>query len=242
VGFDSPWLGVDGNVGVTVKSVLRKLASVPASYRSPKAHAAFQAAVLDQPAGAVCISVGGGPTVVHPRLINVNLAPFSNVHVVGDAYSLPLPDASIDAVYCEAVFEHLEHPERAAAEMQRVLKPHGQVLAVTPFLQPYHGYPDHFQNFTLHGHIRLLERAGFELTACGHCNGPSFAIVDLVSNYLREYLPTRLLSRTASYLTRFAGAPFVLFDRMLLEHPGAHMLASTTFVHARKPAPSQIAA
>ncbi len=221
-----------------MKAALRRLADLPASFRTPAAHAAFRASVLDQPSGAVCLSVGGGPTLVHPRLINLNIVPFRNVHVVGSAYLLPFNDSSVDAVYCEAVLEHLEHPETAVAEMLRVLRPLGQVLAVTPFLQPYHGYPDHFQNFTLHGHVRLFERAGFQLIHSGHCNGPTFAVVDLVSNYLREYLPTRLLSRSVSYLARVAGSPLVLLDRLLLKHPGAHVLASTTFVHARKPSPS----
>ena len=152
-----------------------------------------------------------------------------------------MPDDSVDAIYCEAVLEHLEHPDTAVAEMARVLKPHGQVFAVTPLLQPYHGYPDHFQNFTLRGHIRLFERAGFELSAAGPCNGPSFALLDLLSNYFREFLPTRLISRTASYMARIAGAPLVLLDRALLRHPSAHVLASTTFVHARKPESAQLA-
>jgi SAM-dependent methyltransferase len=218
--------------------VLRWLGGLPASYRSQAAGIAFQRVVIEPPAGAVCLSVGGGPTVVHPRLINLNLVPLPNVHVAGNAYALPVRGASVDAVYCEAVLEHLEYPDTAVSEMLRVLRPGGQLLAVTPLLQPYHGYPDHYQNFTLRGHVRLFERAGFEVVASGPCNGPSFALVDLVSNYLREFVPTRFLSRSAYYLARAAATPLALLDRALLSRPNAHVLASTTFVHARRPATS----
>lgn len=213
---------------------MRRLADHPARYRNPRAHAAFHAAVLELPTSALCLSVGGGPTVVHPRLVNLNLSPFANVHVVGTAYELPFPDNSVGAAYCEAVLEHLEYPDTAVAEMLRVLKPGGQVFAVTPLLQPYHGHPDHFQNFTLHGHVRLFERAGFVVLASGPCNGPAFAILDLVANFAREYLPTRVLSRSASYVVRLFGAPWTLADRVLLSKPSAHRLASTTFVHGAK--------
>jgi SAM-dependent methyltransferase len=48
--------------------------------------------------------------------------------VDGNAYALPFPDASLDAVTCERVFQHLDDPERAAAEIARVLRPGGRVV------------------------------------------------------------------------------------------------------------------
>ena len=227
---------------MTVKSLLNRVGALPASIRHPAAHEAFASAVLDQPAGAVCFSIGGGPKMVHPRLVNLNIRPFANVHVVGTAYQLPIPDNAVDSVYCEAVLEHLEDPRRAVAEMHRVLKAGGQVFAATPFLQPFHAYPDHFQNFTLNGHLRLFEAAGFKIVAAGPCNGPAFAMVDLISNFAREYFPTRPLSRAAFYALRIAGAPVVAFDRLLLRLPTAHVLASSTFVHGLKSSTTCLAA
>jgi ubiquinone/menaquinone biosynthesis C-methylase UbiE len=48
---------------------------------------------------------------------------------VGDAYALPLPDASFDVVHAHQLLQHLSDPVRALAEMRRVLRP-GGVLAV----------------------------------------------------------------------------------------------------------------
>ncbi|WP_328335014.1 methyltransferase domain-containing protein [Streptomyces sp. NBC_00455] len=47
--------------------------------------------------------------------------------VPGDAYALPVEDAGLDVVWCERVFQHLTEPDRAAAEIARVLRPGGRV-------------------------------------------------------------------------------------------------------------------
>ena len=43
----------------------------------------------------------------------------------GDIERLPFPDASFDAAFAHALFEHISDPARAAAEIRRVLKPGG---------------------------------------------------------------------------------------------------------------------
>lgn len=48
--------------------------------------------------------------------------------VDGDAYALPLPDASVDAVTCERLYQHLDDPDRATREIARVLRPGGRVV------------------------------------------------------------------------------------------------------------------
>jgi SAM-dependent methyltransferase len=45
----------------------------------------------------------------------------------GHALALPVPDASVDVVWCERVLQHLTEPDRAVAEMVRVLRPGGRV-------------------------------------------------------------------------------------------------------------------
>ncbi|MGH3859862.1 methyltransferase domain-containing protein [Actinokineospora sp.] len=50
--------------------------------------------------------------------------------VDGDAYELPFADNTFDAVRCERVFQHLHEPERAAAEIARVLRPGGRAVVI----------------------------------------------------------------------------------------------------------------
>ena len=45
----------------------------------------------------------------------------------GDALALPAGDGSVDVAWCERVFQHLAEPEKAAAEIARVLRPGGRV-------------------------------------------------------------------------------------------------------------------
>lgn len=147
---------------------------------------------------------------------------------------MPFASDSVSGVHCEAVLEHLEFPDDAVREMYRVLAPGGLVFAATPFLQPYHAYPDHYQNFTLRGHVRLFERAGFSVLDSGTCVGPTFALVDLAANYAREFTPGRIPSRALERLVRFAGHVIRLPDLRLRHHRESSKLASSTFVLAVK--------
>lgn len=52
--------------------------------------------------------------------------------VTADARALPLADASVDAVVCLAVLQHLEDPEAAAHAMARLLRPGGRILMLEP--------------------------------------------------------------------------------------------------------------
>lgn len=47
--------------------------------------------------------------------------------VQGDVEDLPFPDATFDAVRSERVFQHLQDPDRAVAELVRVTKPGGRI-------------------------------------------------------------------------------------------------------------------
>ncbi|MFY9820434.1 MAG: class I SAM-dependent methyltransferase [Thermoanaerobaculia bacterium] len=172
---------------------------------------------------------------VHPALVNLNIGAFPNVDVVADAYSLPYADGAVDAFHCEAVLEHLEFPEAAVAEMYRALRPGRLAFIATPFLQVFHGYPSHFQNFTLIGHRRLFERAGFSVLSAGTCVGPTYALRDLTINYLATVLPAGRLGKLLSRLTSLVTLPLLWIDRLANRRPLSHHLASTTFLLVRKP-------
>ncbi|UIX28686.1 methyltransferase domain-containing protein [Streptomyces sp. GQFP] len=63
----------------------------------------------------------------------------------GDALVLPVPDATVDVVWCERVLQHLSEPDKAVGEIARVLRPGGRVALIdsdwgTALLHP--GDPD----------------------------------------------------------------------------------------------------
>ncbi len=52
--------------------------------------------------------------------------------IEGDALALPLDDAAVDLATCQTLLIHLADPAAAIAEMIRVTRPGGQVVAVEP--------------------------------------------------------------------------------------------------------------
>jgi SAM-dependent methyltransferase len=194
---------------------------------------ALRKVVWERDEDAIVLSIGGGPDRWGDHITNLNIDRFPNVDVVGDAYALPYAEGSVDSILCWAVIEHLEFPERAVAELHRVLRPGGLALLNTPFLQAFHAYPNHFQNLTLIGQNRMLERVGFEITSSG-ASGATFALIDLCSVYLRSFLPGRLLPGLAARMLRLLAVAAAPLDRRLAEHPNAHVIASNVFSLAER--------
>jgi SAM-dependent methyltransferase len=218
-----------------LRTAFQRVTQAFGDMRTAESEEAFRASLAGLSSEALCVSVGGGPARVHPALINLNIGAFPNVDVVADAYSLPYAGGSVDAFHCEAVLEHLEFPEAAVAEMFRALRPGRLAFIATPFLQVFHGYPSHFQNFTLIGHRRLFERAGFTIVSAGTCVGPTYMLRDLTVNYLASVLPAGRVGKILSRLASLATLPLLWIDRVANRRPLSHYLASTTFLLVRKP-------
>lgn len=77
--------------------------------------------------------------------------PTTNPDIVGDIHDIPLQDNSVDAVICYSVLEHIRDPNRAVAEIHRILRPGGKLLLYVPSIYPYHArkghYPDYWRFF-----------------------------------------------------------------------------------------------
>ncbi|SUZ31429.1 Phthiotriol/phenolphthiotriol dimycocerosates methyltransferase [Roseibaca ekhonensis] len=76
------------------------------------------------------------------RQLGVRPAQLHNRIVQGDAQALPFEDSSFDAVVSTSVFEHLEHPDQAAAEVARVLRPGGVARMITHLYTSHTGAHD----------------------------------------------------------------------------------------------------
>lgn len=83
-----------------------------------------QARLLEETVGSQVTGVDPNPGMRAEAQRRAPRAKF----VDGNAYALPFDDASFDAVTCERVFQHLDHPERATAEIARVLRPGGRAV------------------------------------------------------------------------------------------------------------------
>jgi len=101
--------------------------------------------------------------------------------IVGDIHALPFADNSIDAIFCIAILEHVEEPQRAVREMHRVLKPGGYCYIFAPFLYYYHaehGYYQDFYRFT-HDGVKYLTR-DFTFVEMENTRGAFATVVNLL--------------------------------------------------------------
>ncbi len=203
-------------------------------YRTAESLSAFDRFLEAAGGDSLFLSLGGGPSRAHPELVNINIGRFPNVDVVADAHHLPYASGSVRGVFCEAGFEHFSNPDEVVREMFRVLAPGGMGYSVTPFLQADHPYPDHFQNLTLSGHRRLLERGGLRVVEAGTCVGPLYALFDLATVYINEYFP-RLFRSIVRKGWRLLGVALGPLNRRVNRSQNAHVFASTTYCLAEKP-------
>jgi ubiquinone/menaquinone biosynthesis C-methylase UbiE len=98
---------------------------------------------------------------IQPRMIaqveaRVRRAGLTNVEAhVASAHNLPLPDASVDRAFLITVLQEIPDPNRALAELHRVLTPDGMLSIGEAFPDP--DYPFSWET------IRRVEAAGFRL-------------------------------------------------------------------------------
>lgn len=173
-------------------------------------------------------------------VINVEMVPYPTTDVVAAGESLPFADGTFDLVISVAVLEHVRDPFAAAKELVRVLRPGGRIFAAVPFLQPYHGYPDHYYNMTAAGLRNLfaeldVERLG--VPASGH---PIFALTWIVRAWL-EALPSDAARRFAGMkVGELGGDPLALFGEPFVAELPAHareVLGALNVLVARKHEP-----
>jgi ubiquinone/menaquinone biosynthesis C-methylase UbiE len=69
----------------------------------------------------------------------------------GNVYSMPLPDLFFDAAFSILVWHLLSDLKTAAAELSRVLKPHGHFLIVTANPDNYQAWKDLYLELSLDG-------------------------------------------------------------------------------------------
>ncbi len=67
--------------------------------------------------------------------------------VVGDIHAIPLPDASVDAVICSSVLEHVRDPLLAMKEIKRILRHNGKLFLYVPSTYPYHAHKGHYPDY-----------------------------------------------------------------------------------------------
>ena len=105
-------------------------------------------------------------------VVAIDPAPGAGGNVRAMADEVPVRSATMDAVLCTEVLEHVENIEGSMDEIFRVLRPGGHALITVPFLYPTHEAPYDFQRLTHIGLRSLVTRHGFDVLDAAAQGGP----------------------------------------------------------------------
>lgn len=154
-------------------------------------------------------TIGSGMDAIYQNgdfdIVAFDIYSSANVQLIADAHSLPFVDASFDAVWVQAVLEHVLEPQKVVDEIHRVLRPQGLVYAGTPFMQQVHEGAYDFTRFTELGHRWLFRN--FECIGSGAQGGPGsvllWGIKYFVASLFRSHKVGRLAELSMFWLRFF---------------------------------------
>lgn len=128
----------------------------------------------------------------------------TKLDIVSDIVSIPLPDASVDAIMCTEVFEHIPDPLAALKEFTRLLKPGGYLLLTAPFASLTHFAPYHYASgFSRFFYEKHLPDNGFTIQE-----------LKLNGNYF-EYLAQEN-RRIKPIAAKYAGRKLNIFEKVVI--------------------------
>lgn len=88
----------------------------------------------------------------------------AEIQLIADMESMEMiRSGSFDTALCIEVLEHVPHPWRAVAEMQRILAPGGHLIMTVPHLSRLHDEPHDYFRYTHYALRSLFEEQGFQI-------------------------------------------------------------------------------
>ena len=180
----------------------------PLSYIVRRLHARVDAlsAELDLPAGARILDYGCADApyrhlFAHADYQGADLPgnPNATLEIRPDG-TLPVPDASFDAILSTQVLEHVNDPGLYLSECYRVLRPGGRLLLTTHGIMVYHPDPVDYWRWTCAGLRRAVAEAGFEIERFEGIMGLAATGLQLVQDATYYYLPRPLRPVYALFL------------------------------------------
>lgn len=141
--------------------------------------------LIEKHSGGLILDNGCGlRETYYQNVVNFEIADYPTTDVLGVGEKLPFRDESFDAVFSLSVLEHVRDPFRCVSEIMRVLKPGGDLFVAVPFLQPFHGYPNHYYNMTSSGLKQLFEgRAEIDEIGVSRAGHPFWSLQWILANY-----------------------------------------------------------
>lgn len=108
-----------------------------------------------------------------------------------DGGRFPFDDASMDAVLCNQVLEHVFNPDEFLGEIRRVLAPGGRLLLTVPFVWDEHEQPYDYARYSSFGLRALLARHGLQVLRHDKLLDDASMLFQLANAYLYKITRSR---------------------------------------------------
>lgn len=152
--------------------------------------------------------------------------------LVADVNNLPFKNDSVSGVLFQGVIEHIENPERAILEINRVLKNNGLIYAEAPFLQHLHYDPIDHCRFTLDGLAHIFR--DFKNIDSGVLYGPSAVMVDVLTEYFAVFFKSQILYWGVKWVLGWFLFPIKYLDIFFIKKPRSKFLCLGVYFLGRK--------
>lgn len=182
------------------------------------------------------LNIGSSSVKKYSSSINVDIGLYDNLDVVADGAKLPFKSESFDLVIIEMVLEHVKNPSQIVKEAYRVVKKGGLVYTSIPFVYVFHGSPDDYNRYTIHGLEEALKSNGFKIKESGMLSGPSCTVSQMLRYYLAMLFSFNSLFLFSVFLNIFGWLTFPIkyLDYLVMRHKKASLIASTIYSVGRK--------
>ena len=120
------------------------------------------------------LNVGSGKRCFDFNVYNLDIVFADETNIQADLLHLPIKDKALDTIVCTGVLEHARDPDKAVAEIYRVLKSNGKAFFETPFIQTVHAAPEDYSRWTPEGLKKLM--CAFDISKVDVVAGPASAL------------------------------------------------------------------
>lgn len=174
---------------------------------------------LDYTSQDFCEYTGEGDSVA----LQTGTFDTSQIDVVSDITSIPLPDESFDAVMCTEVIEHVPDPIKAIEELQRLLKKGGSLILTAPFSSLTHYAPYHFMTgFNKYFYLHYFKES-FEIREL-IANGTYFDVIAQEIRRVSTVAESYSNTKTGVFAKLIIGFLLVLLNRLRRRDKGSDEL------------------
>jgi SAM-dependent methyltransferase len=169
--------------------------------------------------------------------VGSDITPGPRIRHVCPVEDLDVGDGRYDLVLCTQVIEHVADPDRALAEIARVLRPGGHAFITTHGVWPYHPYPTDYRRWTQQGLEDLVARTeNLTLVELVPHRGTAACLALLASFYLDVVVRRGRSRRLGSALIGLVNAAGLLGERLdhRFVYPNQDTLIHNFLVVARR--------